>query len=152
MAKRTCKCLNIILNISQSEVEEVSAKEVLGLKENDDLLSDDSLSDAFFRGTLMLVKLAMAGIEVVSAYIFAMLLYKISVYFALYERSEQASYKRDCVRKSFTHFKCLLSSRSQEVAKNNEMFQLVKRWKLVIYQEPKHIEATQKLPFSLVGE
>lgn len=73
MAKRTCKCLNVILNISQIEVEEVNAKEVLGLKEHDDLLSDDILSNAFFRGTLMLVKLAMAGIEVVSIHIVAKL-------------------------------------------------------------------------------
>ena len=67
MAKRTCNCLNVILNISQNDAE-VNAREVLGLEENENLLSDDSLNDAFIGGTLILVKLAMAGIEVVSAY------------------------------------------------------------------------------------
>ena len=66
MAKLTCNCLNVILNISQNNVE-VDAREVLGLEENDNLFSDDSLNDAFIGGTLILVKLAMAGIEVVSA-------------------------------------------------------------------------------------
>ena len=72
MAKRTCNCLNIILNISQNGFEEVSAKEVLGLGENENLLSDDNFNDAFFTGTLLLVKLAMAGIEVVNTTIFVL--------------------------------------------------------------------------------
>lgn len=63
MAKLTCNCLNVILNISQNNVE-VDAREVLGLEENENLFSDDSLNDAFIGGTLILVKLAMAGIEV----------------------------------------------------------------------------------------
>ena len=66
MAKRTCNCLNIILNITDDDFEEVNGKELLGLEENECFLKEDGVDDPFFRGNLILVKLAFAGIEVVS--------------------------------------------------------------------------------------
>ena len=98
MAKLTCNCLNVILNISQNNVE-VDAREVLGLEENENLFSDDSLNDAFIGGTLILVKLAMAGIEVVSAD-------KIMLYFSVGNLISMQSYREwdrsvisgDCLR------------------------------------------------------
>ena len=61
MAKRSCKCLNVVLNINEKETEEVDGKGLLGTDEN---VSDEDV-DNFFNGHLLLVKLAFAGVEVV---------------------------------------------------------------------------------------
>ena len=62
MAKLGCKCLNIVLNIQDGESEEIKGTELLGQDEND---KTNDVVDLFFKGNLMLVKLAFAGVEVV---------------------------------------------------------------------------------------
>ena len=62
MAKLGCKCLNVVLNIQDGESEEIKGTELLGQDEND---KTNDVVDLFFKGNLMLVKLAFAGVEVV---------------------------------------------------------------------------------------
>eukprot|EP00112_Aurelia_sp_Birch-Aquarium-sp1_P016376 Seg3707.2 transcript_id=Seg3707.2/GoldUCD/mRNA.D3Y31 product="Proline-rich AKT1 substrate 1" protein_id=Seg3707.2/GoldUCD/D3Y31 len=62
MAKLGCKCLNIVLNIQDGESEEIKGTELLGQDENNK--TENDVVDLFFKGNLMLVKLAFAGVEV----------------------------------------------------------------------------------------
>ena len=63
MVKLGCKCLNIVLNVQDVESEDIKGTELLGQDETDK--TENDVVDSFFKGNLMLVKLAFAGVEVV---------------------------------------------------------------------------------------
>ena len=61
-----CNCLNVVLNIKEDGCEDVKGADLLGIEEDDSCLHGDCVKvDSFFKGNLILIKLAFAGIEVV---------------------------------------------------------------------------------------
>lgn len=63
MEKYFCSCFNIVLNVKLGEIREVIGKNLIQLEEK------VKCCDPFFSGTLLDVKLAISGIEVVSSHL-----------------------------------------------------------------------------------